>query len=178
MAEFIRPAARALLRRWAETGAALALAGLGLWWGLTTPGFLGWLGWALAAVGVALAFSAVQRARFALPDEAQGAGPGLVELDEGEIRYFGPRGGGMVAIAEIDMLSISADAQFWLVETRRDDILVIPRAAAGAGALFDAFAALPGLDMAHLLRVVEAGPGPRARPIWRRAAQAILARPS
>lgn len=164
MADLIRPEVLALLRRWGEVLAALALAGFGLWWALTSFGLISGLGWALTATGAALGWGALQRARFA----SDGEGPGLVEVDEGEIRHFGPRGGGIVSLDSIAALVLSADARFWLVETLEGHVLALPRDARGAEALFDAFATLPGLDVAHLVRVAAQGAAPRARPIWRR----------
>lgn len=170
MADFLRPEARATLARWGETGAALALTLGGAGWALSGPGPVHWLGWGLAALGAGLTLGAVQRARFA----AHGAGSGVIEVIEGEIRYFGPRGGGIVALEAILVLSLSADGQYWLVESSDGTILVIPRAASGHQALFDAFAALPGLDMPRLLRLVADGPAPRARVIWRQPARRLL----
>lgn len=166
----IRPEVAALLARWREVLAALALALLGLWWALGSPGLLGWLGWGGVVLGLGLALGALQRMRFAVAGEA----PGIVELDEGEIRYFGPRGGGVLALDQIAALSLSADAGFWLIETGAGSILAIPRAARGGEALFDAFASLPGLDIPALLRAVAQGPGARVRPVWRRPVHALL----
>ena len=172
MSEMIRPKARAALMRWGEVLATLAVAGLGVWWAMTGTGLPRWLGGATATLGAALSFGALQRARFTGPDVAPG--PGIVELDEGEIRYLGPRGGGVVALDAILALSISADSRFWLVESADGAVLVIPRAATGAADLFDAFAALPGLDMARLLRVAAQGSAPLAQMIWERAAHRLL----
>lgn len=170
MSDFLRPEARAFLQRWAETGAALALTLGGLWWALSGPGPVHWLGWLPAALGAALTLGAVQRVRF----RARGMGSGVIEVVEREVRYFGPRGGGVVALDALLALSLSADAQYWLVESFDGEVLAIPRAASGHEALFDAFAALPGLDMALLLRVVGQGPAPRARLVWRHPARRLL----
>lgn len=170
MPDFIRPEARDTINRWAETGAALVLAVVGLWWALSGPGIVHWAGWILALIGAGLALGAIQRARFA----AKGLGTGLIEVIEGEIRYFGPRGGGVLALDQLLQLSLSADGAYWLVESHEGSILAIPRDAAGHPALFDAFAALPGLDMARLLRIVEQGPAPRARLIWRHPDRRLL----
>lgn len=170
MADFLRPAARAALHRWAETGAALVVALAGVWWALAGPGAVHWLGWLLAALGAGLALGAVQRARFAAP----GMGSGLIEVVEREVRYFGPRGGGVVALDTMLALSLSADAQYWLVESFDGTVLAIPRAASGHEALFDAFAALPGLDMQRLLRILAQGPAPRVRLVWRHPARRLL----
>lgn len=170
MPDLIRPEARILFHRWSEVLATLALTALGLWWALATPGPAGWLGWLAAALGAALVVGALQRLRFASPGTAEG----IVELDEGEIRYLGPRGGGIVALDAILVLSLSADARFWLIESHGGAILAIPRKAPGAEALFDAFATLPGLNMALLLRRLDEGPAARIRPIWRRPLPAPL----
>ncbi len=170
MIEFIHPAARKALRRWGEVLIAAAVTALGLLWSLTSLGVLQWIGWLVAAFGLALIWSALQRARF----NARGDGPGVVQIVEGEVRYFGPRGGGFAAIDAIISLSLSADGGYWLVEAENSEILVVPRTATGGQALFDAFARLPGLDMEHLLRVIAQEPAAHARTIWRRSARTLL----
>ena len=170
MIDFMRPEAKALLTRWAETAAATLLTLVGLWWLWIGPGIVHLGGGVLALIGAGLVFSALQRLRFS----TDSTGVGMVELIEGEIRYLGPRGGGIVVIDHIIALSLSADGSFWLVESFDGSILAIPRDATGAEALFDAFAALPGLDMAHLLRVIAQGPAPRARLIWRHPTRRLL----
>ncbi|MFN4098905.1 MAG: hypothetical protein ACK4GT_03935 [Pararhodobacter sp.] len=170
MADFLRPPARAFIARWTETGGALALTFLGLWWAFSGPGPIYWLGWIPALLGAGLTVGAVQRARFA----SRGAGSGVVEVIEGEIRYFGPRGGGIVPLDGMLTLSISSDAEYWLIEAAEGQILVIPRAAAGHPALFDAFGALPGFDMQRLLRLVAQGPSTRVQIIWQHPARRLL----
>jgi len=170
MFDFIRPEARATLRRWSEPLISVAVVGLGLYWAVGGFGVMRWIGWAIVALGVALLWSAVQRARFA----ARGRGPGVVQIIESEIRFYGPRGGGYCAIDEIAALSLSADGGYWLIEAEGGEILVIPRAATGAGALFDVFGQLPGLDMEHLLRILAQDNAPRARMIWRRTSHRLL----
>lgn len=170
MTLFWRPEALATLRRWGETLGALALTALGVWWALQGPGPVYWLGWLLALVGAGLTLGAVQRARFT----ARGDAAGVIEVIEGEIRYFGPRGGGVIALDLMQTLMLSADGAFWLVESLDGTILAIPRAAKGNEALFDAFAALDGLDMPLLLRTIAQGPAPRARAIWQRRSQRLL----
>ncbi|WP_323037859.1 hypothetical protein [Pararhodobacter sp.] len=170
MIDFIRPAARRALRRWGEPLIAAAITALGAFWALTSYGLVQWLGWLIIVLGLALLWSALQRARF----NTQGAGPGVVQVVEGEIRFFGPRGGGFAAIDSIVALSLSADTGFWLIEAEDGQILVVPRAATGAEALFDAFTRLPGLDMESLLRSLAQDPAARAHTIWRRTTRTLL----
>ena len=90
----IRPEALATLRRWQEVALGGAGMALGLW--LFTRG--GWilmpLGVGIAALALGYAVLSLRRMRF-----AQGAGaPGVVEVDEGQISYFGPVAGGAVSL--------------------------------------------------------------------------------
>ena len=50
----------------------------------------------------------------------------------------------------------------------------IPRTARGAEALFDTFATLQGLDIAQLLRRIEAAPSLADQLIWQRDARILL----
>lgn len=170
MFNLIRPDAAQTLRRWSEVLMSIAVLGLGIYWAFASFGVVRWIGYAVAALGVALLWSAWQRARFT----ARGVGPGVVQVVEAEIRYFGPRGGGFAAISAILALRLSADGAFWLLETEDGEILVVPRAAKGAEALFDAFSLLPGLEMERLLQIVAQGPAPKARMIWQRSARTLL----
>jgi hypothetical protein len=170
MTDLIRPEARALLARWAETGITLALAALGTWWAATGLGIVRWAGVALAALALGWGWSAVQRARF----RKDGDGPGVVQVIEGEIRFFGPSGGGFVPLEALDTLALTADNGTWLITSADGAFLAIPRAAQGAEALFDAFAALPGFEMAHLLRISAQTDAGTARMIWSRPRAPLL----
>ncbi|MBB93678.1 MAG: hypothetical protein CML68_03595 [Rhodobacteraceae bacterium] len=146
---FIRPEARAALMRWREVLIGAALAALGLSWAMGPGGLLGWIGWALALAGAALAVTGLRRMRF-----RQGTdGPGVVQVDEGKIAYFGPLDGGAVAASELERLILDPTDQppCWVLEQPGSPALHIPVNAAGSEALFDAFGALPGLDTRRLL---------------------------
>ena len=95
---FIRPEAKAVLWRWREVLAGLAVAALGLLWATGPRGLLGLVGWVLVAAGVVLVVTGVQRLRFRRTE----SGPGLVEVDEGKITYFGPLSGGSVAARDLE----------------------------------------------------------------------------
>jgi hypothetical protein len=165
MADFLRPQARATLWRLRGVAVALAPAALGLWIAATTFGLTRWLGWALVALGAALALAALQRLRFGLHD----GGPGVVQIDERRLSYFGPLTGGVIDLDDLTRLGIdgSSHPPHWLL-TAPGAVLAVPVNAAGAEALFDAFAALPGLSPERLIAAVNAPP-PRPATLWEAA---------
>ena len=146
---FLRPEAKAELWRWREVlgGAAVALFGL---WLVMGPGLLLAVpGYALIAAGIAFVWLGVQRGRF----RKSGLGAGAVQVDEGQIAYFGPLTGGVVALREMERLSLERGAYpaHWQLEQPGQNAVMIPVDAAGSDALFDAFAALPGLKTERML---------------------------
>ncbi|SDF29333.1 hypothetical protein [Limimaricola pyoseonensis] len=167
MAELLRPEARAMLWRGREVIAGLAVAGLGLWWALTSFGILQWLGWLLAALGGGLVVGGIQRWRF----RQEGRGPGIVRIDEGRVAYMGPLTGGTVDLDAVTRLRLDRSARpaHWLLETG-SEVLAIPVTADGAEALFDAFAALPGLKRGRMLELLN-GTGRDAVTVWTRPAR-------
>ena len=146
---FLRPEAKEGLWRWREvlTGAAVALIGL---WLVLGPGLLLAIpGYALVIAGGAFILIGVQRIRF----RKTGLGAGAVQIDEGQISYFGPLTGGVVALREIERLSLERGnyPAHWKLEQAGQQPVLIPVNAAGADGLFDAFAALPGLRTERML---------------------------
>ena len=170
----IRPELARDLRRLADLWVALVVLGLGLWAAFGTYGVLRWLGWALVALGVALAWVALQRARFAR--NARADGPGIVQVVEGEIRHFGPHDGAFIALEDIEALHLSPDGTLWLIDTLDGQRRAIPRAAQGAQGLFDAFATLPDLGIEHLLRIGAQAPFERTQRVWTRPPRTRLPR--
>ena len=146
---FVRPEARAQLMRWREVLIGGGMAALGLVWAMGPGGLLGWIGWALILAGAALAVTGLRRMRF----RQDGLGPGVVQVDEGRISYFGPLDGGAVAASELERLILDPTDHpaCWVLEQPGSAPLHIPVNAAGSDALFDAFGALPGLDTRRLL---------------------------
>ena len=179
----IRPEARAALWRLREVFAAMGLAAVGLW----LAGLGGYVLLPVGAVVVVLAAGfgllAWRRLRFAQAGEA----PGVVELDEGQISYFGPNGGGAVALRELVELRLITmrGRRLWRLRQQDGQALLIPVEAMGAERLFDAFASLPGMDTGVLVAAVDpalaGGPVGRglavasdSRVIWRHPARAVL----
>lgn len=166
-APFLRPAARAFVLRWAEVGFctgslifSLSVALGGGWVRLVVGGIF-------ATLSAQWLWIALRRMRFARP----AAAPGLVELDEGEIRYVAPPGtamGGRIALAdlrEIRLISTSS-GRLWQLKGA-GQMLLVPVDARGAGALHDGFATLPGIDMGALSRALAQSGGGTAR-LWSR----------
>ena len=171
---FIRPEARTAIWRWREVLIGATVAALGLYWVLGPGLLLGWVGWVLIFAGLALGVVGLQRARF----RAGSDGPGVVTVDEGQIAYFGPLTGGAVAVSEIERLTLDPTAKpaHWALDQPGQPTLFIPVNATGAEALFDMFAALPGLKTERMLWALK---GQRAHPvvIWERVPERPLLQP-
>jgi hypothetical protein len=152
---FFRPEATAHINRWREALLGGGLFGLGLWWVLGPGRLLTLPAVALMVAGAALIWIGVQRARF----RSAGDGPGAVDVDEGQIVYFGPLTGGAVALREISRLTLdrSQHPAHWRLDQPGLDPVMIPVNAAGAEMLFDAFATLPGLKTERMLAALQSG---------------------
>lgn len=150
----IRPEVAAGLRRWREVLAA----GLALAFGLWVLGRGGWLfgvlGLVIAVFALGFGIAAWQRLRFVPPGE----GPGVVEVDEGQVAWFGPGGGGFISLAELTALGLLRvqGLRCWQLRQSDGQTLLIPVAAEGAERLYDALTALPGIEGALLLNALAA----------------------
>lgn len=162
---FIRPEAQAAIWRLREVLIGAAIVCLGLFWILGPGGLLGLVGWALTLAGLALVVVGFQRARF----RAGGGGPGVVQIDEGRIAYFGPLTGGTIAVSDLERLTLDPTAKpaQWLLLQPGEPLLAIPINAEGAEALFDVFSALPGLRTERMLNELNNGSG-HPVVIWER----------
>jgi len=151
---FFRPEAQAAIWRWREVLAGAVVTLLGFWLVLGPGLLLAIPGYALVATGAALVWIGVQRGRF----RGGGLGAGAVQVDEGQIAYFGPLTGGAVALRELERLSLDRTSHptHWRLDQPGQPALLIPIDAAGADALFDAFAALPGLRTERMLTELQA----------------------
>lgn len=150
----IRREAAETLRRWQEALIGLAVMALGAYWGFFTGGgLLHWIGYLVLALGAALVFTGVQRARFRTGD----GGPGVVQIVERRISYFGPLSGGIVDLDALTSLSLdpTSDPPVWQLHAPGHETLAIPLTAKGADQLFDAFATLPGIRTEHMLRQMQ-----------------------
>ena len=146
---FIRPEAQAQLWRLREVLAAGAIMILGVYFVTGPGGLLSLVGWALVIAGLGLGIAGARRLRF----HQLGRGPGIVQIDEGQIAYFGPLTGGAVATSELVrvILDPTARPSHWILEQPSSPPLEIPVNAEGTDALFDAFGALPGFRTERML---------------------------
>jgi len=179
----IRPEAQAALWRLREVFATIGLAAVGLWLAALGGYVLVPLGAIVVVLAAGFGLLAWRRLRFAQSGDA----PGVVELDEGQISYFGPDVGGIVALqdlVELRLITVGG-RRMWRLRQQDGQALLIPVSAAGAERLFDAFAALPGMDTGALVAAVDpvvgaAGQGRAlvsiadSRVIWRHPARAVL----
>jgi hypothetical protein len=146
---FIRPDLQDSLHRWREVIAAALVALLGGWLALGGGYLLGAIGLVLCGTGGLWAVLALRCLRFRQPGEA----PGIVRVTEAQIGYLGPRVGGFIGLpdlAEVRLLTLRG-RRVWRLKQADGQMLHIPVEAQGSEALFDAFAALPGMDSAALV---------------------------
>ena len=164
---FIRPEVEKLLIKYKAVLLAGAVFALGGYWAVFSYGLLPWLGYIVMGASGLLLFSFLQRAWFARGE----GGRGFVEVDEGQISYFAPDSGGMIAVRELSELSYDGrpNPPVWTLRQAGLPDLVIPVNATGAAGLFDAFAALPGLSADRLL-TAQRGAKDHVRIIWRKDA--------
>lgn len=174
----IRPELRKLLARWSEHLVAAFISVAGLWLAFRGGWFLALIGALVVLVGVALLIGAWQR----LPFRRKIAAPGMVEIDEGTVRYYDVSvPGGEIALRdliEIRLLRLNARG-FWRLRSDSGEALLIPVDAAGAEALAHAFTALPGLDMGLLSSALAHLGAQRdaMRTVWTRRGHGGLTRP-
>jgi len=168
---FIRKDAADTLWQWREIMLAGALALLGLWWGVTGRGLLQWFGVALGIGGAVLIWAGFQRLRFA----PQGDGPGVVQIDEKRLAYFGPLTGGVIDLDDLTRVELDPNGQpaHWLLSGVGGQMVAVPVNAAGAEALFDVFAALPGIRTERMLDTLRSAPERRV-VIWQAQRQLNL----
>lgn len=163
----IRPELRAWALKWREALIGVGIGALGLYWALTGIGLLSWIGWGVALTAPVLVVAGVQRGRFRSGSD----GPGVVTVDEGQVAYFGPLTGGAVALTELLRLSLDGESRppCWVLEQPGQPDLMIPLTAQGADALFDVFAALPGIRTDRMLEEMRRKSDRRVM-IWERGA--------
>lgn len=163
---FIRPEISEGLWRWRESLAGFVVAALGVWFAVAGNGLVQMVGFSMVVAAAVLMFAGFQRARF----RVSSGGPGVVEVDEGQVTYFGPQDGGTVAIRQLDMVELDPKARptsAWVLTEPGQPPLTIPTTAEGAEALFDVFASLDGIRTERMLAELQKAPKRRV-VIWQR----------
>jgi hypothetical protein len=152
---FIRPEAADFLKKWREALIAGVILLGSLQAASATSGVINALAWVTALIGAALFVEGVRRAR--LPRDSGGVG--VVEVDERQITYLGPLGGGALSINELARVKVkttnlgpAASDFFWEFTDRAGQRLTIPGDAENAAALFDALTVLPGADYEAVIK--------------------------
>ncbi|KAJ54050.1 hypothetical protein ACMU_03920 [Actibacterium mucosum KCTC 23349] len=147
----IRPEVTEALVRWREVILGVAIVVFGLWLFNLGGVFYPVVGFFAGLLGVGLAIAAWRRMRF----PGGGGGLGVVEVDERQITYFAPQGGGAVSIDTLARVEIHTNNAgpfqpdlFWVFHSDGEPMLTIPGGAKGIEALFDALSALPGANYA------------------------------
>jgi len=166
MGYFIRPEISAVIMRWREVFLAGGVLLLGLWWALTGVGINVWLGYIFCAIGIGWGIAGIQRARFA----QDGDGPGVVQIRERRLAYFGPLDGGIIDVADLSRLEIDPSSYpepSWILTSIEGNSLTIPINAKGSEDLFDVFATLPDIKTATVLDVLSRTPDARVT-VWSR----------
>ncbi len=161
----IRPELARWLHPRRELLAAVALALLGGWIASRGGWLLLLLGAAVLVLGVGWGVGSWRRLAF----RREVSAPGVVEIDEGAIRYYATRAlGGTIALrdlAEIRLLRLNGH-DHWRLRTRGGEALLIPTEAKGADQLANAFTALPGLDLGRVSAALAQRGGPSLRVVW------------
>ena len=171
----ISPQTLAQIHRWWEVGVVAALAALGAYWAALGGYILLPLGAALMGLCIPIGLSAYRRLRFAQKVTAAG----VIEVVEGELRFFAPADaaqpagmGGFMNLPDlVELRLVHLDHhRFWRLKSLDGQALLIPVDAAGNDALFDVFAALPNIDSAALVNALstQSATGTATQTLWRR----------
>jgi hypothetical protein len=147
----IRPELAAFARRYSEVLTGLGISALGLWALQARGGFYQALALLVIFVGLVLALIGWRRLRF----DRAGDAPGIVQILEGQISYFGPETGGFIGVADILELHLINQARTWRLIGDHGNHVEIPVSADGARALFDIFATLPEMNMPTVLTALD-----------------------
>jgi hypothetical protein len=97
--------------------------------------------------------------------------PGIVDVTEREISYFGPLHGKTISLESLQKIELresEAYAAIWVLHTLDGDPMIVPTSAKGSDRLFDAFTSLSGVKMEVLVAAVNATPI-SSQVIWERS---------
>ena len=159
---FFRPEAVAVLRTWGVPLLFTVLGGVLIYRGIELSGRGAWFGPLMIALGAfccLVLIGALERAVAAWRGRRDG--PGIVTVQEGRISYFGPWGGGILALDALTAVEIrttdqgpAADDLFWQLSDSIGQKIEIPGSAKGAEALLDILGTLNGFDHIAVIRAM------------------------
>ena len=160
---FVRPELLNGLWRWREALAGAVVAGSGMYVAVSQQGLMATIGMILAVIGALSIFAGIQRTRF----RVGAGGPGVVQVHERLVTYYGPHDGGSVSIDALSSVELEPKSKpaEWVLCELGGKPLHIPTNAENAEALFDVFAALDGIKTENMLSKLHATPGERVM-IW------------
>jgi len=161
---FIRPELRQKFWRWREVAFGAFVASCGMYWAVSQQGVLAAVGTSIAIIGALIIFAGIQRTRFRVGR----GGPGIVQVDERQVTYYGPLDGGSVSIDALVSVALepkSKPAAEWVLTEAGKPPLHIPTNAENAEVLFDVFAALDGIRTENMLTQLRSHPEQRVT-IW------------
>lgn len=169
----IRPELRTELARWSEVLTSLVIAALGVWAALLArDSFFQLIAALIAGTGLTLAVIGWRRMRFHRTTD----GPGIVQVLEAQISYFGPETGGFISARDLVELHLTDSGTSWHLIGQDGTRLDIPVGAEGADALFDIFANLPDVHMQSILDALDSPAQVPARPLWLHPSRRSIAR--
>ncbi len=157
--------------RYREAIVGALIVVFGLYWAWGWLGLIKWIGLAVALLGSAIFWSGLRRARI---HSAYG-GVGVVQVNERQITYLAPVGGGFSSLDDVLRIEIARDRaglSVWRFY-QPAGLLTIPARAQGAEALFDALTALSGADIDAAIRATNISPD-NTVVIWERIALKLL----
>ena len=167
---FVRPPVAAHFTKWREAYFVAFFLILGVWLFLhgaaTLNLVLQALGLVVSLVGIILLRTTIQRIRFRRAQKA----PGMVDVTEREISYFGPMSGKTVSLESLNKIELresEAYAAIWVLHNVDGDPMIVPTTAKGADRLFDAFTSLSGVEMEALVEALNKTPI-HNQVIWKR----------
>ena len=126
------------------------------------------IGGLVAAGSIMAGLAMFQRARL----QRHGEHFGEVEVDEGEIRVWGPEGWAILSLDVLDRVEVRSSEGLgvcWVLYRSKTGLVpvIIPLTAKGSDALFDALSSLPGIDLSRLVDM-SVSPPARTVAIWKR----------
>jgi hypothetical protein len=167
---FIRPPLTAHTKKWWEAYFVGAVLLFGFWIFLRGTITLNLvyqaLGLVISLFGILLLRTTIQRIRFRRAQQA----PGMVDVNEREISYFGPMHGKTISLESLQKIELresEAYAAIWVLHNTEGDPLIVPTTAKGSDHLFDAFTGLSGVKMDVLVTALNSVPV-QSQVIWER----------